>query len=208
MESEDCEISWIVQSDLTPVLNAFPKLEELKIRGSVGLRLRELKHANLCKLVIECGGLGKAVLMDIINSDLPELRHLELYLGEDNYGFDGSITDIMPLLEIGRFPKLEYLGLRDSEIADEIAEAVAEASILDQVHTLDLSLGTLSDKGAEALFKSSKIRKLKKLDLHFHYMSGSMVAKIKTLGISTDVSEQNEAEEYDGEAWRYIAVSE
>lgn len=208
MESEDCEISWIVQSDLSPLLKAFPQLEELKIRGSVGLRLSELKHANLRKLVIECGGLGQAVISDIVNGDLPELRHLELYLGEDNYGFNGNLEDIKPLMEIGRFPRLEYLGLRDSEIADEIAEAIAEASVLDQIHTLDLSLGTLSDEGAESLLKSSKVKKLKKLDLHYHFMTDGMVNKLKRLGIDVDVSDQNEGEEYDGETWRYISVSE
>lgn len=208
MESEDCEISWIVQSDLSPLLKAFPGLEELKIRGSTGLRLSELKHANLRKLVIECGGLGKAVISDIIHSDLPELRHLELYLGEDNYGGDAALEDVKPLMEIGRFPRLEYLGLRDSEMADQIASVIAEASILDQIDTLDLSLGTLSDEGAEALLSSSKVKKLKRLDLHHHYMSDEMVNKMKRLGIAVDVSDQQEDDDYDGETWRYIAVSE
>src|SRR5688500_2388943 len=35
--SEECECSWIQQSDMTPLLNAFPNLQSLSIRGGEGL---------------------------------------------------------------------------------------------------------------------------------------------------------------------------
>lgn len=147
MGYEECEISWITQSDLSPLLPAFPELQSLTIQGGNELSLAELKHDKLEELIIISGGLGKAVLDHIATSQLPNLRKLELYLGVEDYGFDGSLADLLPLIEVGKFPKLTYLGLKNSQIQDEIAGALANAPILDQLDTLDLSLGTLSDEG-------------------------------------------------------------
>ncbi len=211
IESEECEISWINQSDLSPLLEGFPRLEALRVRGSEMLRFSRLKHGSLKSLVIECGGLPKEVMEDITAGELPELERLELYLGEENYGFDGTLDDVRPLLEKGRFPKLKYLGLRNCRIADQVAAEVADAPVMEQLETLDLSLGTLGDEGAKALLKSGRVKKLKKLDLHFHYMTDEMIEKIKQLetqGVTVDVSHQQEAGEDDGEMCRYIAVSE
>ncbi|MNW58055.1 hypothetical protein D3C74_358960 [compost metagenome] len=156
-------------------------------------------------MIIICGGLPKEVLSSITHAKLPELRKLELYIGVDNYGFNGSIEDILPLLEKGLFPKLVYLGLKDSEIQDEIAKAAAEAPILDQLEILDLSEGTLSDEGAEALLASDKIKQLKHLDLSYHYMTDEMIRRWKQSGISVDVSDQQQSDEDD---WRYPSLTE
>ena len=82
--------------------------------------------------------------------ELAGIEHLELYLGTDDYGWDGSIDDVLPLLADDRFPRLKYLGLRDSEIADGVAQAVAKSPLLEKLDVLDLSLGTLGDEGAAA----------------------------------------------------------
>ncbi|KAA8784756.1 hypothetical protein EC604_12955 [Paenibacillus amylolyticus] len=205
MESEECEISWIVQTNLAPILHAFPNLTSFVIQGSSGLELEPLKHNKLEELVIICGGLPKKVLHSIAAAELPELRKLELYLGVEDYGFNGSLEDVLPLIEKGRFPKLEYLGLKNSEIQDEIAKAVADAPILDQIQVLDLSDGTLSDEGAEALIASDKIKQLKYLDLSYHFMTDEVMERFNQLGISVDVSDQQESDEDD---WRFPMVTE
>ncbi|GGH61320.1 hypothetical protein GCM10008014_36650 [Paenibacillus silvae] len=205
MESEECEISWIVQTNLAPFVQAFPNLTSFVIQGSSGLELEPLKHGKLEELIIICGGLPKAVLNSIAAAELPELRKLELYLGVEDYGFNGSIDDVLPLLEKGRFPKLEYLGLKNSEIQDEIAKAAANAPILDQIQVLDLSEGTLSDEGAEALLASDKIKQLKHLNLSYHYMSDEMMARWEQSGIPVNVSDQQESDEDD---WRFPMITE
>ncbi|MGF6357645.1 hypothetical protein ABIE27_005606 [Paenibacillus sp. 4624] len=205
MESEECEISWIVQTNIAPILHAFPNLTSFVIQGSSGLELEPLKHNKLEELVIICGGLPKKVLHSIAAAELPELRKLELYLGVEDYGFNGSLEDVLPLIEKGRFPKLEYLGLKNSEIQDEIAKAVADAPILDQIQVLDLSDGTLSDEGAEALLASDKIKQLKYLDLSYHFMTDEVMERFNQLGISVDVSDQQESDEDD---WRFPMVTE
>lgn len=208
MDSEECEISWIIQGDYTRLFSAFPQLERLHIKGSNSLTLSQqpLRHDNLKALTIECGGLPKAIIHTISGAHLPSLETLNLYLGVDEYGFDATLDDLQPFLTTDLFPKLKYLALADSEITDQIAAAIAEAPVLDIIDTLDLSQGTLTDTGAEALLASSKIRRLKRLDLHYHYLSNEMMARLKKeLDLVLDITEQQEADEDD---WRYPAVTE
>ena len=44
--SEECEISWIRQSDVTPLLEAYPRLEHFQVRGGNGLALGAFRHSN------------------------------------------------------------------------------------------------------------------------------------------------------------------
>jgi predicted DNA-binding WGR domain protein len=206
MDSEDCEISWIIQADYTSLFAAYPGLERLHIKGSTDLTLSTLplQHQHLKALTIECGGLPKSIIQTISSAQLPNLEHLQLYLGVDEYGFDASLADLHPFMQKGLFPKLKYLGLVDSEIADEIAAVIATAPVLEQLETLDLSMGTLTDIGGRALLDSKQLNGLKKLDLHYHYLSNEMIKEFKKMPILVDVSDQQEAED----DWRYPAVTE
>jgi hypothetical protein len=204
MSSDECEVSWINQTNLSPILEAFPKLKSLTIKGSTDLSLDPLEHENLQELTIICGGLPQEVLHQITNAKLPELQKLILYLGVEEYGFSGSVADVLPLLQSGLFPKLRYLGLKDSEIQDEIAIAIANAPILDQLETLDLSYGTLTDTGSEALIASERIKKLNHLNISYHYMTDAMVKRWKDSGMSVDVSDQQDQED----EWRYPFLTE
>jgi hypothetical protein len=229
--SEESEISWIQQSDISPVFTAYPHLEHFGVRGGNGLRFGALQHAHLKSLIVESGGLPAPALQDIQGAQLPALEHLELWLGTPEYGGDIRISDLAPLLAEELFPNLRYLGLRDSEIADEIAGAIANAPILQRIRVLDLSLGNLSDTGALALLHSPYLTRLEKLDIHHHYMSPEMVSRLTGVQsenielepalpnsdsplpppgsvIEIDVSDPQKEEEYGGERYRYIAVSE
>lgn len=206
MQSEECEISWIQQDNYTRLFSEFPQLERLHIKGSTGLTLSDtpINHTNLKALTIECGGLPKNVIQQIATANLPNLEYLQLYLGVEDYGFDGSIVDLHPFMFNNPFPKLKHLGLLDSEIADEIAMVMANAAVVPQLESLDLSQGTLSDEGAKYLLESDSIKQLKKLDLHYHYLSNDMIKKFKALPLIVDVTEQQDIED----DWRYPAVTE
>lgn len=206
--SEESEISWIQQTDLSPLFSAFPNLETLAIRGGDGLMLGSPRHDRLKTLIIQTGGLDGGVVRGLGQSQLPALEHLELWLGVDEYGGTVTPEDLEPILSGERFPQLKYLGLRNSEIADRIAAAVAKAPILKTIHTLDLSLGTLTDDGAAALLASREISQLKKLDLHHHYCTDDITHRLAVLGPRVDVSVQLEPDTYNGEDWRYVSVSE
>jgi hypothetical protein len=225
---EEQEISWINQSDVAPLFAAYPQLEHFRVRGANGLRLGKLLSARLQSLVIESGGLGADVVREAAAAELPALEHLELWLGTEEYGGNATVEDLKPILSGERLPMLRYLGLRDCAIADQVAAAVAESSILARLRVLDLSLGNLSDEGARALWMSPVFEPrrlagqdprypghdaplftlLEKLDIHHHYVSAEMVAKLKALGIEVDAGDPREADEDDGETYRYIAHAE
>jgi hypothetical protein len=206
--SEECEISWIQQSDVSPLFDAYPALEHFCVRGAERLRLGSPRLAHLKSLVLQSGGLPAAVVREVAAAELPELEHLELWLGTEDYGADATIEDLEPILAGNVFPRLRYLGLRDSDIADVIAAAVARALVTERIKVLDLSLGTLSDVGAMDLLQSPAIRRLERLDIHHHYCSAEMVAQLKGLGIDVDAGESQEPDEFNGESWRYVAVGE
>ena len=206
--SEENEISWITQSDVSPLFEAYPQLEHFCVRGGQDLSLGTLHHDRLKTLVVQTGGLSSAVAGEVASANLPALEHLELWFGVEEYGGNATIEDIAPILDGTRFPRLVYLGLRDSEIADAIAVAVTQAPVLERIRVLDLSLGTLSDTGAATLLAGPSIARLEKLDIHHHYCSQEMVARLQALGIDLDASDPQEEEEYNGERWRYVAVSE
>jgi hypothetical protein len=206
--SEECEISWIHQSDISALFAAYPELEHFGVRGSENLSLGSLRHLRLKSLVIQSGGLPANVVREVAAAELPELEHLELWLGEEHYGGDSTVADLAPILTGSRFPKLRYLGLRDAEHADEIAAAAATALLTERIRVLDLSLGTLGDQGAMALLASPAVARLEKLDIHHHYCSEAMVEKLKALGIEVDAGDRKEPDKYRGERHRYVAVGE
>ncbi len=205
---EESEISWILQSDVSPLFLAYPQLEHFRVRGNEGLSLGSFKSDSLKSLVIETGGLSATIVRRVVAADLPNLQHLELWLGTEEYGGDVTLRDLEPILSGKLFPKLQYLGLRDSTFTDDIAIAVAEAPITERIKVLDLSLGILTNKGARALLNSPAVHKLEKLDLHYHYLSETMMDRFKRLDINVDVSDQQEEDVYDGEIYRYPAVTE
>lgn len=206
--SEEAEISWIVQSDVSPTLAAYPELEHFGVRGGNSLAFGTVRHDRLRTLIIESGGLPREVVTAVLSAHLPELRHLELWLGDGEYGGDADVTDLQPLLSGEQFLRLEHLGLRDSEFSDEIAAALARSPLLDRLRVLDLSLGTLSDAGAQALLDCPAVRRLRKLDLHHHYCSEAMVARLEALPVEVNASDPQEPDEDDGDSYRYVAVSE
>ncbi|OPG12075.1 STM4015 family protein [Microbispora sp. GKU 823] len=211
ISSDEAEISWIQQSDVTPLLEAFPRLERLEVRGGSGLRLRPVRHESLRMLRFETGGLPAEVVRAVGACDLPALEHLDLWLGEENYGGDATVADLAPILSGERLPALRHLGLQDSEIQDEIAATVASAPVVARLESLALSMGTLTDAGAEALLGGQPLTHLHTLDLHHHFLTDAMAARVTEAlpGVEVDLSEQEEAEDDgDGEVWRYVAVSE
>ncbi|MFB7936304.1 STM4015 family protein [Streptomyces sp. NPDC056049] len=213
MNSEDCEISWIIQSDVTPLLAAYPALRELGVRGGTGLAFPSLRHTGLETLVVESGGLGAEVVRGIAGSDLPALENLELWLGTDEYGGDSSPEDLAPLLSGEAFPALRGLGLCNSVVQDRVAAAVASAPVVARLDRLGLGMGVLTDEGGAALLDGQPLTHLRELDLEYHYLSDAMRERITAAlaphGVRVVLDEaQSPEDDGDGDVWRYVAVAE
>ena len=214
MVMEECEISWINQTDVTPLLTGFPGLEEFGVRGGSGLEFPAVSHGALRRLVVETGGLPAAAVRGIGGSDLPALELLDLWLGTPDYGGDSEAADLEPILSGARLPNLRHLALRNSEIQDAVAAAVASAPVVERLEVLDLSMGVLTDEGAAALLDGRPLTHLKRLDLHHHYLSEPLMDRIRqtlqAAGVEVDLDRDDAEEETedDGTVWRYVAVGE
>lgn len=204
MTYEDCEISWIIQTSYNDLLAAYPDLRSLRVRGSTHLELQPFEHARLEELAIECGGLPSSIVQAIAASTLPALRHLELWLGDENYGYDGNLATYQALLAAVGPERLDYLGLRNAVISDDLAVWLAAQPWLGGLRTLDLSLGTLGDAGAQALCESPHLGGLQRIDLSHHYISEPWRQRLSALPCTVVL--EGAEEEDDGE--RYVAVSE
>lgn len=209
---EEIEISWMHSGDLSPLWQAYPELEHFRTRGTNGLTLGQLEHEYLKELTIDSGGLASSVLEEVAAARLPALERLELMLGTDEYGWDGQPEDVLPFLDPAKFPRLKYLGLKNSQVADEIAELIgSHPAILKQLEVLDLSMGTLSARGGRALLGCEEIRSLKKLDLHHHYLTDETLRQFQELPIEVDLSEHeghHDGNEGDSRYGRFVAVGE
>ncbi len=209
MDYEECEVSWIMQGNYGKLWAALPNLKELTVKGSMDLDFGEICHEKLEALTVICGGLPGYIIEQIEKARLPKLKKLLLYIGSDDYGFDGNADTIRKLLDRVELPELEYLGIVDSEIQDELAEVVLESKFMGQIHTLDLSCGTLSDEGGKKILETlPKYPNIKTLDVHYHFMSDAMVKKLGELSISVDASEANEEDHYNGQTYRYAMLTE
>ncbi|MEV6667632.1 STM4015 family protein [Streptomyces nigra] len=214
MVMEECEISWINQTDVAPLLAGFPALEEFGVRGGSGLGFTAVQHAALRRLVVETGGLPASVVRGVGASDLPALEHLDLWLGTPDYGGDSEAADLEPILSGARLPRLRHLALRNSEIQDAVAAAVAAAPVVARLEVLDLSMGVLTDEGAGALLNGQPLTHLKKLDLHHHYLSKAFEEQVRQAlepaGVEVDLDRDDAEEETeeDGTVWRYVSVGE
>ena len=179
---DECEISWIVQSDISPILQAYPRLEVLQVRGGEGLTFSPpVRHDQLQALIIETGGLSRTTVAQICNLNLPALEHLELWFGSEDYGGDCWVENLSPILFEQRFPNLTYLGLRNSQFTDEIADAVVRSPLIQSISVLDLSMGTLSDEGAEMLIKCAAVPQLDILNVSENFLSYRTIQRLYQL---------------------------
>ncbi|MFE1170065.1 STM4015 family protein [Nocardiopsis sp. NPDC058789] len=198
---EENEISWIHQCDLAPLLDAYPRLEELTVRG-VGetygggetLSLAVGGHRSLRSLTVQSGGLPGRVVREIVAADLPALERLELWLGVADYGGDTAVEDLAPLLRGEALPALHHLGVRNSWRTGDWVRALAEATLTSRLRSADLSLGTLRDDDVEHLLASvPALAHLESLDLHHHFLSEEGAERVRAAftraGVRVDLSD-------------------
>ena len=209
MTSEDCEMSWIQQTDYSDFYQHFPALETLGIKGGEGLKLGKINLPNLRHLVIETGGMKSEVIFDIAQSDLPNLEHLELWLGTNNYGCTVEVEDLKRILN-GDYPKLKYLGLKNYYKADELAQILKGTAALKKIETLDLSMGTLTDIGAYFLFPIEELQNLKYINLEYHFLSEAWQAKMrgKFEDQNINLARPNKADIYKNDVYYYVQIGE
>ncbi len=209
MTGEECEMSWIIQADYREFFQHYQQLETLGVRGGDSLKFGKIDLPNLKNLIVESGGLHWEVIEDIVASNLKGLEHLEIWLGTFDYGRKGEVDILKPILN-GDYPNLKYLGLKNYDLQNELAQELNGATILNTIEILDISMGVLKDEGAEALYNNDALLNLKHINCRHHYISSEWQQKLQERfsGQDIDLSEMEEVEEYDDEKYYYVAIGE
>lgn len=210
MDFEECEVSWIIQGNYEKLWQALPNLEKVIIKGTTDLELGDMKSDSLKEFQIICGGLPKDCMEKIKEAKFPSLEKLLLYIGVEDYGFDGNLEDIKNMIEQSDFKNLTYLGITDSEIQDDVTEYIFTSKYMNQLTTLDLSNGTLTDKGGKVILENlSKYPNIKELNLEYHFLSEDMMDKLSEIpDVDINLDDVQEADEYDGEVYYYPMLTE
>ncbi|MEV5571689.1 hypothetical protein AB0L06_16685 [Spirillospora sp. NPDC052269] len=185
--------------DFTPVLERFPKLERLDVRGRYDLEFRPVRHEALKTLRVESCNLPAEVLRAIAASDLPALERLDVWLGVDDNRVDvAEETDLGAILTGERLPALRNLALENSCLQDEIAVQIATAPVVARLRRLSLARGSFSGRGAEALLAGQPLTHLEHLDLHHHFLSDAMMDRLRAALPTTEIDLDHGRGEWDG----------
>jgi hypothetical protein len=186
--------SFVGIGDLSPVLRAGPNLQKLHVRGAAIQFGEPLRHAALEQLCIEGDALARSAFATLATAELPALRSLELWLGTRWIG-SATTHELLDLLGSGRgLPRLERLGLRNSSVSDDIATALPRWPILARLHEVDLSMGTLGNRGGQAILDHvDRFRHLQRLDLDHNQLSAELAGALeRALGDRVRIGRRHE----------------
>jgi uncharacterized protein (TIGR02996 family) len=158
--------------DLGALWGAFPSLTHLEVQGNEAT-LGEIAAPELESLIVRCGALKREALRSMERAELPALRHLELWFGDPDRGGDCEAEDLEALLQSEGLPALRSLGLKNAIFTDQLPEMLAASPLLPQLEVLDLSLGTMTHEGAQALIRLSEhFEHLERIDVNDNAIGG------------------------------------
>ncbi|NMO19828.1 WGR domain-containing protein [Pyxidicoccus fallax] len=201
---DDYEISWLHLHDVSAPLKLLPNLRSLRLRGA-SLEIGDIDLPELREFTVETGGLPLSAVRSIANARWPKLERLEVWFGSHNYGGEGGVEDIQPILDGKGLPHLKHLGLRNAEFTDDLCEVLPHAKVLPRLETLDLSMGAMSDQGARILAENARaFAHLKRLDVSRNTLTDEGQQRVAQMGPSVNAGNQRDYEE----DYRYVAVGE
>ena len=172
--------------DLSALWPALPHLRCLELRGGA-MTLGRLELPALRELVIETSALQRETVRSLCSTRWEHLEKLELWFGDRRC--TATLADLELLFDGTLFPSLRHLGLRNCAFVDRVCHALAGAKITPQLQVLDLSLGALTELGANALLGArAALSNLAVLDLHHHYVAEEAAKELPELARFVDLS--------------------
>jgi uncharacterized protein (TIGR02996 family) len=195
-----------VSFDMEPRL--FERCRRLRVLEIYGgqLSLCKIDMPEGRELSVFTGGLGREDLKHIVKANAPKLEKLDLMFGSDEYGADCTVDDLQPLLTGKQFPALKKLGLKNAEFTDGLCAVLPSSKILGRLEELDLSMGTMSDDGAQHLVENAEaFSHLKKINLEDNYINKPLQEQLKSALPNVYIGDQEEDSDPDD---RYVQVGE
>ncbi len=205
---DDIEISSAPWGNLGGLWAVVPNLKSFKVRGAGGdFGTIELPHC--VNFTVETGGLEAAQLTKVVAATWPSLERLELWTGDRQHGATSNVDDLRPLLEARAVPRLRHFGLRNCEYSDEFVHVLAKSKLLEQLTSVDLSMGTLSARGCQTLLEyAPAFAHLELLDLNDCYVPEVMFDRLMAVCAQVNVDRQRGSSAGGGNDERYVAVGE
>jgi hypothetical protein len=170
------------------------------------MNLGKIEAPELRSFEVRTGGLTLDNIKSVTSAKWPSLERLVLWFGDEGYGAQGGLEDIEPLLSGKGLGKLKHLGLQNADFTDELCGVLHKAKILPQLESLDLSMGTMSHAGAEALAAHAQaFAHLKQLNVEDNYLTAASNQILKAVSKGLNFGRHRDAD--DGES-RYVSVGE
>ncbi len=201
----------------------FPQLTTLVVRFAApeAADLENLAAAKLPKLERLNVWLGGTTYTDLdsagydpYDNEDGEARYPEFFPASDleateAYDINASVGAAPVAAFLGReFRALKHLGINSAILDAVMIETIANAPLLKQLESLDLSGGTLSDATADALIAAkSKLAHLKALDVSRNRLSKDGLAKLEKAFPMLKAGKQRESGEPEF-FFRYVATME
>ena len=123
---------------------------------------------------------------------------------------NGTVKSFAGILEGKGLPRLEYLGIVNSEWERELIVALARSPLVKRIRTLDLTKGTMWREATQALLENAAaFRHLELLDLADNYFDDEMARAIKKAIPCANVDDQKQLDDDDDDdPYRYVTVGE
>ena len=148
---DQSELNWATLGGLHALWPQVPNLRELTLRGGSMKRLGPISLPKLERFTTITGGLDAESLEHIARAAWPELHMLSLQIGLGHQGAATNVRAVEPLLAGTTAPKLTSLGILNCGFTDELIDRLVESPLVAQLTALDLSMGTLGERGVEVL---------------------------------------------------------
>ncbi|MEH2327418.1 MAG: hypothetical protein V7K32_28450 [Nostoc sp.] len=183
-----------------PLLKSYPYLELLHIRGRMLeedilkpelkilqvrnfqnnsiIPIKPLKHENLKSLIVDADGISDSNLAKICNLNLPSLEYFELWLNRSDLR-NINIDSLAPMLSGDSFPKLIYLAVRKCGNMSEVAHAIVNSPIMENLKVLELTDGNIGN--GSALLNSPVINRLHTLNVSGNRLSKNIIEQLSKL---------------------------
>ena len=206
MDSEVCEVSWINQCDYTDFFKAFPNIKGVSVQGSTDLTLGKMNLPKLEILEIIGSGLTKETLSNIEQSNLPNLKKINLFVGDGSYGCDITVSDVKDFLAHTNFTNLVNLGICNLDAPEfgDILKTIIESKYASQIKVLDISKSLSRDDDAVYLLENiDKLTNIQYIDLCYNFFTAEIVGKLTDchIEINTDGTEELDVDKDDGDIY-------
>ncbi len=200
------QISWHTVGNVEPLWRV-TSLREFEMESG-SFTLGDIVAPALKRAVIVTGGLTRANGASIAEAAIPAIEHLEVYVGDPEYGGDCTL-DLAPLLQRTDLTQLRTLGLENAMFTDDLVRMLVAAPILKTVTSLNLSQGTLTDEGARILVASKgALERITDLDVSQSFLTPDGIELLSELGAEVDVSDQEEPWDDDGTPGYFVNIAE